>query len=388
VPWKTSRPVDLKTEFVQRLLKGERMTDLCAEFGISRETGYEVKRRYESGGVAALMPRSHKPMRVPHRTPEPIIELLVDARRAHPTWGGKKLKQFLETQQGVRLPAASTITDILTRRGLIEKGRVRRRVFPRSNTGLREATAPNHIWCGDYKGQFRLGDQTLCYPLTITDQATRYLLCCEGMAAISDEAACDAALRTFEKYGLPEVIRTDNGVPFASTGLGGLTRLSVLWLRLGIELERIEPGRPDQNGRHERMHRTLKRETTRPPGQNLLQQQERFDSFQVEFNNERPHEALGQKPPATVYEPSPRQLPGKLPEPDYPLHDDVLTVTKGGHVRIGLRSNRQVYLSAALAGQQVGVRECDPDQWLITFMKTDLGHINAADWRFVPLEAE
>lgn len=383
VPWKTSRPLDLKSEFAARLKKGERMTELCAEYGISRETGYEVKRRFENGGIEALMPRSHAPRRIPHKTPEPLVELLVAAREAHPTWGPRKLKTVLEQQHDVVLPAPSTISEILGRKGLIERRR-RRKCFALPPTGLREATRPNDLWCADYKGQFRLGDQSVCYPLTMTDQRSRFLLCCEGMGAISDEAACEAALRVFEKFGLPAAIRTDNGVPFASTGLGGLTRLSVLWMRLGIEQERIEPGAPQQNGRHERMHRTLKRETARPPAPNLLQQQERFDDFIEEFNTVRPHEALGQKPPSSMYQHSTRKLPAKLPEPTYPLHDDVMTVAKGGHLRFSMRS---YYLCPALDGQQVGIREEDDGRWLVTFISRDLGFINPATRRFEPINA-
>jgi transposase InsO family protein len=385
VPWNTSRAVDLKAEFVRRLKSGERMTDLCREYGIHRQTGYEVLRAYEAGGIEGLLPRSRAPKHTPHKTPTAIVQLLVEGRKAHPTWGGKKLKHVLEAQHGVQLPAASTITDILKRQGLLEpKAQRRRRTGLPVARGLREALMPNALWCADYKGQFRLGDGSYCYPLTMTDQFSRKLLCCEGMSAINEEAACDASVRTFRRYGLPSAIRTDNGVPFASTGLAGLSRLSVLWLRLGIELERITPGQPQENGCHERMHRTLKRETARPAQANLLRQQERFDRFQEEFNDVRPHEALGQLPPNSVYEPSARPMPEKLAYPDYPLHDDVLVVRSNGS--LNFRRREHYHLTAALAGQEVGIREDEDGRWLITFMRLDLGHIDRKARVFQPLE--
>ena len=226
-------------------------------------------------------------------------------------------------------PSAAAIGGILSRNGLVQRRRKRRRYEPTPTT-LRRATAPNDVWCIDYKGQFRLGDGTYCYPLTVTDQFSRYILGCEGMAAISDEQAREACQEIFRRYGLPNAMRSDNGVPFSSTGLRGLTKLSVMWLRLGIVLERIRPAHPEENGQHERMHRTLKFETTRPSRTNLLQQQERFDQFVEEFNTARPHEALDMKRPIQVYTPSVRPLPAKLPEPSYHEFDDVLRVNRGG----------------------------------------------------------
>ncbi len=382
MPWKASRPVELKAEFVRRLNDGESMTDLCREYGIHRQTGYEVLDRYKAGGIEALLPRSRAPKRVPHRTKEELVEVIVAARRTHPTWGPKKLKELLEKQHDIRLPAASTIGEVLIRHGLVEKRR-RRRTAALRPTGLREAAQPNDLWCADYKGQFRLGDGSYCYPLTMTDQFSRKLLCCQGMGAIDEEQACETSWETFRRFGLPTAIRTDNGPPFASVGLAGLTRLAVLWLRLDIELERITPGEPQENGRHERMHRTLKRETARPARANLFQQQERFDEFVDEFNNVRPHEALGQKTPNSVYQSSVRPMPERLVPPEYPLHDDVINVTRGGHLRLGHRE--RYYLCPALDGQEVGVREMEHGRWLVTFMKLDLGHIDRRSRTFVPV---
>lgn len=363
--------MDLRIEFVNRIMQGERVSDLCREYGISRKTGDKFKQRFKRLGLAGLEEQSRAPHDIPHRTPLELEKLIVAAREKHPSWGPKKLKKDLEDRHKRPFPAASTIGDILVRKGLVERRRQRvrhRRAWP---SGLRQATVPNEIWCIDYKGQFRLGDRSLCYPLTITDQVSRYILGCEAMAAIREEAARDACEEVFREYGLPLVMRSDNGVPFASTGLAGLSKLSVYWMQLGIALERIRPGHPEENGRHERMHRTLKFETARPPCDNQLQQQERFDEFELEFNHHRPHEALGMKRPAEVYERSHRPYPATLPEPTYPDHDDVLRVNRDGFVRLG---RRQSYLAAALAGQHVGIREERDGRWLVTFMDLDLGH--------------
>jgi transposase InsO family protein len=371
MPWKAKRPVDLKMDFIARLRRGERMAELCREYGISRKTGHKLKKRVEQLGAAGLEEQSRAPRHIPHKTPPELVELLVAEKHQHPTWGAKKLKDVLERRLGHSFPAASTIHGALLRSGLVESRKRRPRYVPQPTT-LRQAGAPNDVWCIDYKGQFRLGDQSYCYPLTVTDQHSRFLLGCEGMAAISDEAARDVCAEIFQTYGLPVVIRSDNGVPFASTGLAGLTKLSAYWLRLGIDLERIRPAHPEENGQHERMHRTLKRETTRPARANLLQQQERFDAFLEEFNLERPHEALGMKRPAEVYQPSPRPCPARLPELAYPTHDDVLTVSRHGDIYLARQG--QMRLTPALAGQHVGVRELDDGRWLVTYANIDLGH--------------
>jgi transposase InsO family protein len=227
------------------------------------------------------------------------------------------------------------------------------------------------VWCTDYKGQFRLGNRQYCYPLTTSDLLSRLLLTLESLDGTDEEEAHPVYEDTFREYGLPLVIRSDNGPPFASQGLHGLTRLSVWWMRLGIVHERIEPGHPEQNGQHERMHRTVKAETTRPAGQHSLEQQERFDAFREEYNNERPHEALDGKAPAKVYTKSPRPFPEKLADATYPLHDDTLLVDRSGHIRLPM--SRQAFLATALAGQLVGLRELDNGLWLVTFLALDLG---------------
>jgi transposase InsO family protein len=373
--------MDLRMEFMARLHRGERMTDLCVEYGVSRKTGHKLKRRYEELGVSGLEDQPRAPKHSPNRTPPEVVELVVAERLKHPTWGPRKIKAVLEERLGHALPAASTLGEILVRKGLTAHRPQRRHHRPRP-TALTPANAPNDVWCIDYKGQFRLGDQSYCYPLTVTDQFSRYLLGCDGMPAINENQARDSLELLFRTYGLPSVMRSDNGAPFASTGLHGLSKLSVYWMRLGIKPERIQPAHPQENGQHERMHRTLKCETTRPPRTHLLQQQEAFDAFIEEFNNERPHEALAMKRPAQLYKPSTRAYPDPLPEPNYPTHDDVVRATTIGSIYLYRR--KQIYLSASLSKQLVGLREELDGRWLVSFMHLDLGHIELND-TFTPL---
>ena len=382
MPWKAKRPMDLKVEFISRLNAGERMTDLCVEYGIARKTGHKLKKRYDEQGVLGLEERSRAPKHIPHKTPSELAEIIVAERRRHPSWGPKKLKDILERRLGRRMPTSSTIGNLLDRCGLIERRKVRVR-HKSAATHLREAKGPNDLWAVDYKGQFRMGDRSYCYPLTVTDQFSRYIVGCDAMSAIGDESAREAFEYIFREHGLPQAIRSDNGVPFASTGLAGLTKLSAYWLRLGIALERIQPGHPEENGRHERMHRTLKRETARPARAHLLQQQECFDTFVEDFNQNRPHEALNMKRPAELYQPSVRPYPKTLPELTYPTYDDVLSVSRRGFIHV---ARRQVYLSCALAEQQVGIREEDDGRWLVSFAHLDLGHVET-NHAFRPISA-
>jgi transposase InsO family protein len=382
MPWKATSPMDLRRELMNRLFDGEKLVDLCQEYGISRKTGQKFKARFEQQGIEGLYDLPRAPKVIPHKTPQELVDVIVDERKLHPSWGPKKLKDVIERRLGRELPAASTIGDILERAGLVDRRRPRRQHQPMP-TMLTEAIEPNQVWCIDYKGQFQLGNRSYCYPLTITDQFSRFILCCEGMAAISDEEAREVCQDVFRTYGLPSSIRSDNGVPFACNGLAGLTKLSTYWLRLGIRLERIRPGHPQENGRHERMHRTLKQETTRPAREHLLQQQEAFDVFVDEFNTIRPHEALAMKRPCEVYTASPKLYPERLPELEYSTHDEVLLVGKGGF--LNMPRTRTVYLSRALEGQHVGLRECDDGRWLVTFMSLDLGHIQPVTKNFVSL---
>ncbi len=261
---------------------------------------------------------------------------------------------------------------VLDRHGLVKRARQRRR-WKAEGTPLSQARAANDLWCADFKGEFKLGSRRYCYPLTVTDQATRYLLCCEALESTKEVPVIEAFVRLFKERGLPEAIRSDNGLPFASpNGLYNLSKLSFFWLRLAIALERIKPGNPHENGRHERMHRTLKAETTRPPGMNALQQQARFDDFVSEFNEERPHEALDMRTPAELYSPSSRAYQG-LPELDYPFHDRDILVTACGRICM---HRKKINVSTVLAGQRLGITEVDDAIWLVSFMHYDLGYID------------
>src|ERR1700694_697871 len=307
MPWKASSVMEERLRFVAKFLDGEAMTDVCREFGISRKTGYKVFQRYKDSGVEALCDRSRRPVRYANQLPDQIESLIVRFKREKPHWGARKIRELLvrRLDGDFRVPAKSTIHAVLCRHGLVKPmGRVRVRA---SGTSLSMGDNPNALWCVDFKGEFKLGDGRYCYPLTVTDHASRFLLLCEALESTREDTALTAFERLFRERGLPLAIRSDNGVPFASpNALFNLSKLSVWWLRLGIAIERIKPGHPQQNGRHERMHLTLKKEATRPPGFNSLQQQDRFDAFLREFNAERPHEALDMKCPAELYTASPR----------------------------------------------------------------------------------
>lgn len=386
VPWKESCQVNERMNFVSRIEGGERMTDLCAEFGISRKTGYKFLNRFRLYGPVGLYDEPRVAIRAPHRLSDELAALVLNARKAHPSWGPRKLRAWLLAKHpGVPLPAPSTIGELLKRNGLV-KARSRRRRVPPPVSGRHQAAAPNEVWCADFKGQFKLGNGHYCYPLTITDAFSRFIIRCEGLDDTKGRPARNVFEMAFREHGMPQCILTDNGAPFASRGLLGLSRLSVWWLRLGIRHERIEPGHPEQNGRHERMHRTLKAETTRPAGSNLLQQQERFDRFVDEYNRERPHEALGQRTPDALHTNSSRPFVDPLVTPTYPLHDATLRVSSCGHIRLPGASRRtpHVYLSTALAGELVGLREVDDNLALMTFLAMDLGFVDLRNGVFSP----
>lgn len=373
MPWKESSVMDERLRFVSRLVEGESMSDVCREFGISRTTGYKIFERYKEDGPVALCDRSRRPIRYANQLPEQIAKLVVSCKREKPHWGARKIRELLlrRLPGDVRVPAISTIHAVLDRHGLVKHDKRRRNKA--TGTPLSPGQTPNQLWCVDFKGEFKLGNGKYCYPLTVTDHASRYLLLCEAMEATKEDPAISAFERLFRARGLPAAIRSDNGVPFASpNGLYNLSKLSVWWLRLGIDIERIKPGKPTQNGRHERMHLTLKQETTRPPGANFLQQQERFDAFVEEFNTERPHEALAMKCPAQLYAISPRPYTG-LPEIEYPFHDREVLVTCCGRICM---HRKKINVSTVLAGQKLGIREVDDGIWLVSFLTYDLGYID------------
>ena len=387
MPWKVSDVVSERMRFVFRLLEGERMTDLCAEYEISRKTGYKLLERYRTQGVAGLFDCSRRPHQMPRQTSEEMRKLVLQARQGHPTWGPRKLRIWLgDKHPGVRVPSNTTIGVILARAGVVVSRKRRRRVTPYSQQ-LRPAERPNAVWCADYKGQFRLGNGQYCYPLTVSDRFSRYVLAIEGFEAIDGGTARAVFEKLFADHGLPDAIRTDNGAPFASQGLFGLSRLSAWWLKLGIVPERIAPAHPQQNGQHERMHRTLKAETTRPAASNLLKQQERFVAWIEGFNHERPHEALGQRRPAQLYNSSSRSLRDASGRLEYPLHDQTRPVSPSGHIRVlSGRRHSAVFISAALAGERVGLRELDDGRWLVSYATIDLGCYDPAQERFVPAD--
>ncbi len=362
-----------RLRFVARLLEGEAMSDVCRSFGISRKTGYKIFNRYKEHGLEALCDRSRRPVRYANQLPEPIEQMIVRLKKEKPHWGARKIRELLIRRLAgeVRIPAKSTVHAVLDRHGLVKRARQRRN--KPKGTALSAGTAPNDLWCADFKGEFKLGNRRYCYPLTVTDQASRYLLMCEALESTKEANAFTAFQRLFEERGLPGAMRTDNGLPFASpNGLYNLSKLSVWWLRLGIDIERIKPGHPQQNARHERMHLTLKKETTRPPGANSLQQQARFDDFLSEFNTERPHEALTMRCPAEAYRPSSRPYRG-LPELEYPLHDREAIVTACGRICM---HRKKINVSTVMAGQKLGIKEVDDGIWIVSFMHYDLGYID------------
>jgi putative transposase len=361
--------MDERLRFVARLLDGEKMAVLCREFDVSRKTGYKIFHRYKDCGLEGLTDRSRRPYRQANQLPFQIEKLIVQLKRERPSWGAPKIREKLRRlHSDIPTPAISTVHAVLDRHGLVSRGRRHR--YKAQGTTLSKPRLPNDLWCADYKGEFMLADRRYCYPLTITDFASRYLLSCEALSSTKERYAFTVFERVFKEFGLPQAIRTDNGVPFASPhSLFGLSKLAVWWLRLGIHLERIQPGHPQQNGRHERMHLTLKKEATKPAAENFLQQQAKFDDFLDCYNHERPHQALDMKYPAELYRPSARPYHG-LDELHYPFHDHTITVTQCGRICFG---RRKINLSTVFAGQNVGVKEVSDRIWLVSFMDYDLG---------------
>jgi transposase InsO family protein len=383
MPWKECSVMDERLRFIARLLDGEAMSDVCRSFGISRKTGYKIFERYKERGLEALSDRSRRPIRYANQLPPQVESLIVACKREKPHWGARKIRELLvrRLRSEVRVPAKSTVHACLHRHGLVKPiGRPRHHA---TGTPLSAGLAPNDLWCVDFKGEFKLGNGQYCYPLTVTDHASRFLLLCEAMESTREDLAITAFEQLFEQRGLPHAIRSDNGVPFASpNALFNLSKLAVWWLRLGIAIERIKPGHPQQNGRHERMHLTLKKEATRPPGMNILQQQARFDAFTTEFNTERPHEALAMKCPADLYKPSPRPYAG-LPDLTYPLHDHDILVTACGRICL---HRKKINISTVLAGQRLGIKEVDDGIWLVSFISYDLGFIDLEQKTLQPLD--
>jgi transposase InsO family protein len=348
------------------------VTELCARHGIDRSTFYFWLSRRETGEVGWFVDRSHAPRHCPHRTPPEVEAAVVEIRRRFPHFGPKKIHAWLASREPDRTwPAASTMGDILTRAGLVGQRRVRRRAVESPPQPI-WPTTPNMEWACDFKGWFRTGDGRRCDPLTVTDAYSRYLI--DVRIADQSIAAVQPVFeRIFNDHGLPQAIRCDNGVPFGSDGAGGLTRLSVWWLKLGIEPHFIHPASPQENGRHERMHRELKGQTSRPSAETLPAQQARFDAFRYHYNEERPHEALGQMTPASLWERSPRLMPDRIPEPWYDADHEARRVLQSGDIKW---HRGRVFISESLAGELVGLIEWKDDSYLVRFYETDLGVID------------
>lgn len=386
MPWMEVHKVDLRQELIYRYLNKEKVTDLCREYGISRKTAYKFIHRFQAFGLDGLKDQSRRPHHLASQTDALTKQIILDTKLKHPTWGAKKLKPFLENQYpDISFPAVSTISAILARHGLVRPlPRRLKRSVPISQ--LRTSQMPNQIWCVDFKGQFQTQDRKSCYPLTITDHYSRYLLACEALPSPSIQDTLPVFKECFLEYGLPQVIRSDNGSPFASLHSPfGLTKLSVWLVKLGIILERIDPGHPEQNSRHERMHRTLKAEACQKPASHLLAQQDRFDTFKTIYNTQRPHEALHQETPASWYHQSDRPFPTIVSDCEYPNHTLTRRVDSSG--RISLNGNRMIRISKVFAGELLGLKDYN-DSWLVSFSHYDIGTINKKTLTFESLEGQ
>lgn len=384
MPWRTPDLVTIREQFVEQAISGRHpVAALCNAYGISEKTGHKWLNRFKEEGRPGLSDRSRAPHETPHKVSPEVRREILALREKHPTWGPKKLRIVLRRRLPEKhWPAASSIGELLRREGCVTPQR-------RRNTGsglpidfgLTVARAPNDVWSTDFKGQFRLTNGEFCFPLTAQDSFSRFVI---GTTALSSTASLPVEIaftRHFEEYGLPLVMRSDNGVPFASpSAIGRLSKLSVWWIRLGIRPERIDPGEPQQNGQHERMHKTLKADATRPPSSSLTEQQLRFDRFRREYNDERPHESLDQETPSSRYSPSARVFPSCLPDLIYPAHLEVRVVSPSG--AINFRS-RRFQLSTALTNQEIGLEETDDDLWTVSFGPLVLGTLHYPSSTFI-----
>lgn len=379
MPWKEVKPMDEKVLFIADYLRQQdSFSQLCADYGISRKTGYKWIERYREQGSDGLAERSRRPKACSTATPYSIQQAILELRaQQRDVPGAKKIQALLARQFEANLiPSKTTIYNILHRAGQIAPQRRAKRVTRNQPHPLKSATSPNELWSADYKGQFKTRNGKWCYPLTIMDHASRYLLACHGLTGTRFTETQAIFERLFREYGLPERIRTDNGVPFASLGVGGLSRLSVWWIRLGIIPERIAPGQPQQNGRHERMHRTLKRTIGQPPATSLKTQQIELDAFRTHYNDQRPHEGLQQKSPSTYYQSSPRAYPQRLPELEYPSYFDSHHVSGGG---IMYWRAFHIYIGYLLAGERVGLEAVGDGVWDVYFGPIRIGRFDEHD---------
>ncbi len=373
MPWLETNPMLERRHFIHDLNSGHwSMTELCLRYGISRNTGYKWLNRFQQSGASGLHDHSRAPRSCPHQTPDELVELILEENSRY-GWGARKVLKRLQRRYPERdWPARSTVFDILERHGRV-RSRARRRRWKHPGAAPFNTTAPNQIWTVDFKGQFRMRNGLYCYPLTIVDHFSRFLLCCHGLLNVRGEGVKPQFLRLFRNHGLPDAIRSDNGSPFASTGIHGLSCLNVWWLQLGIIHQRITPGSPQQNGAHERMHRTLKAQATKPPAANLNIQQRVFNKFRRTYNEIRPHEALDDETPASRWKPSTRAFPKRIQEPEYPRHVEVRRVSNAGTFRL---HSGQHFLSQTLAGDYIGLEEVHDGIWNILYYDTLLGRFD------------
>lgn len=384
MPWRETSPMEQRLEFVREFeTELFTMTELAAQYGISRKTGYKWLERYVAGGAGGLQDRSRRPHGRPQATDPELVEMLLAHRRRHPRWGAKTLLADAARQQpAAEWPSRSTVCTLLKQRGLVASRRRRTRSPHAPASSLAPITAANPVWTTDFKGEFRTGDGVYCYPLTRRDGFSRFVLRCDAFLGRTTEATQRRFERAFRDYGVPERIRSDNGGPFASPGLGGRSQLNVWWMRLGIIPERIAPGHPEQNGSHEQFHSVLNAETARPPAPNCTAQQQRFRRFCRVYNEERPHEALHDQPPATCYTPSPRSFPTRLPPLEYPGHTEVRLVSSNGCVSW---NGGPQFVASALAGEYVAFEEIDNGMWTLHFATVALARYDEGQRRFHPI---
>jgi transposase InsO family protein len=380
--WRRTEPMQERMQFVVEALGGAfTMSELCERYGVSRKTGYKWVERFKTEGWLGLADLSRRPRRSPRQTPVAVVERIVAERRRRPRWGAKKiLDRLRNVEPDLILPSRSVAHEILRRAELVRPRRRRSGRGVNALVGVGSAAEwPNHCWTADHKGQFRVGTGQLCYPLTIADAFSRYLLACDGLPNTSTEQARPVFERVFREHGLPERILSDNGPPFGSTALLGLSRLAVWWLKIGIEVVRIERGHPEQNGGHERMHRTLKEEAARPPAPTWRGQQKRLRAFKHDYNEERPHDSLEGRTPGSCYTPSPRPYTKETAGLDYPVHYTRRQVRSGGDIKW---RGRQIFLSEVLAGEPVGLEEIEEGKWAVHFGRLELGRIRDSTGRF------
>jgi putative transposase len=388
MPWNERTPMMERVRFWQDFQRGIfEFKELCELYGISRKTGYKRVSRILAEGVdGGVRDRSRAPRSSPLRTDDVLQDALVEIRREHPTWGSRKIVAYLEAHSPEHAwPAPSTVGEILKRRGLV-RARRRRPRPGHPGRGSSEMSEPNAVWTADFKGHFKTTDGRYCYPLTIVDGFSRYLLSCKALLSTEHQGAEPVFDRIFREFGLPKVIRTDNGVPFASQALRRLSRLHVKWIKLGISPELNEPSHPEQNGRHERMHKTMKAEATRPPKANVGAQQRTFDRFRREYNEDRPHEAIGQRTPSSLYTASPRAYPSRVEPIEYPAHFEIRRVSRNGGIRWKNThcygpGQRWVNVSTVLTGENVGLEEIDDGIWSVYFGPALLGRLDERELR-------